>query len=200
MKTQEPINLDATDGCLQVEKHGDGNSARHDIVVKGTQYNLSEFERLGDGFLLSITGEWEFDDFIEGLVMARYGFKPQDVALILEMAKLAKKNENSNYFGKDCDCTYHCEKCDPTWSKKGELEGRCNRAVCAKTEQVVFFNHSTRKHYCKACAITINEANKIDAFKLYSHDLCITEDGLTPDELIRKEIIDAKKEGVQDGI
>lgn len=77
-----------------------------------------------------------------------------------------------NYFGKNCSCTYHCEKCDPSWSKKGEENGRCNRTACDTTKGVIWFNHSTRKWYCAKCARDLNHYNQGDAHKLFGHELC----------------------------
>lgn len=55
---------------------------------------------------------------------------------------------------------------------KGEYNGECNRTACSNTG-AVYFNHSTRKHYCRSCASLINDANRLDAIRLYGHDLCL---------------------------
>lgn len=47
----------------------------------------------------------------------------------------------------------------------------CARQVCDNM-QAVYFNLSTRKMYCKECAILINKANHLEAHRLYGQDLC----------------------------
>ena len=54
---------------------------------------------------------------------------------------------------------------------KGEFDGICNRKVCEE-KPAKWFNHSTRKYYCRKCAETINRHNQQDAFRLFGHDLC----------------------------
>lgn len=60
---------------------------------------------------------------------------------------------------------------------KGEHNQECNRTVC-KNENAQFYNHSTRKYYCAACAILINDANRNDAMRMFGHDICTLQ--LTP--------------------
>ncbi len=48
---------------------------------------------------------------------------------------------------------------------------KCNRAAC-NNQDAQWFNHSTRKYYCADCAAKLNKLNKVDALKLYGHDLC----------------------------
>jgi len=55
---------------------------------------------------------------------------------------------------------------------KGELNGLCNVSACKSANWVEYYNHSTRKHYCKSCANKINVANHVDAMRLYGHELC----------------------------
>lgn len=56
---------------------------------------------------------------------------------------------------------------------KGEYLGHCNRAACLKPG-ANFYNHSTGKYYCAACAHWLNtdKVNKIYAMLWYKHDLC----------------------------
>lgn len=54
---------------------------------------------------------------------------------------------------------------------KGDLGGECYRTACSN-KGANYYNHSTRKHYCKPCALLINDANRIDAMRLYGHELC----------------------------
>ena len=54
---------------------------------------------------------------------------------------------------------------------KGEFRGICYRTVC-QNKPAIWFNHSTRKHYCTGCADLLNQENKRDAQQLYGHDLC----------------------------
>lgn len=59
---------------------------------------------------------------------------------------------------------------------KGFHRGHCNRQSCLSPEDVVWFNHSTRKFYCKECAIELNEMNKKEAIEFYGHDICLQMD------------------------
>jgi hypothetical protein len=54
---------------------------------------------------------------------------------------------------------------------KGTENGNCNRTACQKPG-ATWFNHSTLKFYCPACASLLNEANRVDAMKHFGHDLC----------------------------
>lgn len=60
------------------------------------------------------------------------------------------------------------EQIQLTKGKYGEI---CYRTACNNTN-AVFYNHSTREHYCPACAKLINTANYADAQRLYGHELC----------------------------
>jgi hypothetical protein len=54
---------------------------------------------------------------------------------------------------------------------KGELGGSCNRSHCLRPG-ANWYNHSTRKHYCRACAEDLNHYNRKDAHEIWGHDLC----------------------------
>jgi len=56
---------------------------------------------------------------------------------------------------------------------KGEFEGHCNRSACLKPG-ANWYNHGSRKYYCRACAEWLNtdKFNKADAMELWGHDLC----------------------------
>lgn len=54
---------------------------------------------------------------------------------------------------------------------KGTFNGECNRTACPN-HGAVWFNHSTRAFYCIDCAALLNYANKVDAHRLFGHDLC----------------------------
>jgi hypothetical protein len=54
---------------------------------------------------------------------------------------------------------------------KGIKNGNCNRSACQKPN-AVYFNHSTEKYYCHACAVLINDANRADSIRLFGHELC----------------------------
>lgn len=54
---------------------------------------------------------------------------------------------------------------------KGKYGGNCNRTACQKPG-AVWYNHSTREHYCSSCASTLNEVNRADAMRMFGHDLC----------------------------
>ena len=77
-------------------------------------------------------------------------------------------------------------------NKQGVKNGVCNRTICMSDKNVVFFNHSTRKYYCLECALLLNEANKHDAYRLYRHALCMTDEHELPKEYIKN--IKYKKE------
>lgn len=56
----------------------------------------------------------------------------------------------------------------------GLLGGLCNRQAC-RTPGADWFNHSTQKYYCCACAIEINRQDELtdsDGADLYGHELC----------------------------
>lgn len=57
---------------------------------------------------------------------------------------------------------------------KGEYNQECNITSCQKPNSAVWFNHSTRKFYCESCAERLNNDyfNKIDAHRMFGHDLC----------------------------
>jgi len=57
---------------------------------------------------------------------------------------------------------------------KGELNGSCNITSCQKPNSATWYNHGTRKYYCKSCAMRLNndEFNKRDAMRMFGHDLC----------------------------
>jgi hypothetical protein len=73
-----------------------------------------------------------------------------------------------------------CDEC-VQHKEKGEKNGLCNRTACQSPHNVIFFNHSTRKYYCPACAHDLNDDpyNHRDAMRLYGHELC-TRDLDTP--------------------
>jgi len=55
---------------------------------------------------------------------------------------------------------------------KGALGGSCNRTACLRPNSAYWYNHSTRKHYCRSCARELNKVNRTDALELFGHDLC----------------------------
>jgi hypothetical protein len=54
---------------------------------------------------------------------------------------------------------------------KGLFNGNCNRTACQKPE-ATWYNHSTQAYYCAECANLINFHNRLDAMRLFGHDLC----------------------------
>lgn len=61
-----------------------------------------------------------------------------------------------------------------TPENKGEKGKNCNRTAC-QTHGATWYNLSTRAYYCAECALLINEANMMDAVKLYGHPfLCVS--------------------------
>ena len=59
---------------------------------------------------------------------------------------------------------------------KGLRGGNCNRTACQKPN-AIYYNHSTRKYYCPACAMMLNEYSAKEAKEMFGHDLC-TIDGM----------------------
>jgi len=55
---------------------------------------------------------------------------------------------------------------------KGDYQQECNRTVC-KNSHADYYNYSTRKYYCAPCAFLINDANRLDAIRLFGHELCL---------------------------
>lgn len=56
--------------------------------------------------------------------------------------------------------------------QKGDYEYLCYRTIC-NNKKAIYYNHSTKKHYCQECADFINNENRKDALRLYGHELCI---------------------------
>jgi hypothetical protein len=54
---------------------------------------------------------------------------------------------------------------------KGAYNGLCNRKAC-QLPGAQYYNHSTQLYYCATCAELINHANRMDAQRLYGHELC----------------------------
>lgn len=55
---------------------------------------------------------------------------------------------------------------------RGEKNGLCNVTACRAANWVEYYNHSTRKFYCKSCAMKLNRIHRADAMELWGHDLC----------------------------
>jgi hypothetical protein len=72
---------------------------------------------------------------------------------------------------------------------KGKLNEECNRTACQKPG-AVYYNHSTREHYCAECAYLINMANHNDAMRMFGHKLCtpVSEDRFIESSKWWKEI------------
>ena len=58
---------------------------------------------------------------------------------------------------------------------KGSFNSECNRTDCKKP-QAVFYNYSTKKYYCPACAKIINTYNRVEAMEMFGHDLCLYQE------------------------
>ena len=60
-----------------------------------------------------------------------------------------------------------------TVSDKGDFNGSCNITACQKPNSATWFNHSTRKYYCKSCAMRLNSDpyNNSYAQKELGHNL-----------------------------
>lgn len=61
----------------------------------------------------------------------------------------------------------------PNKPDKGLFGGSCNRRACQRPG-ADWFNHSTRRYYCRSCAHTLNTDpfNARDAQEMYGHQLC----------------------------
>lgn len=57
---------------------------------------------------------------------------------------------------------------------KGEYGGSCNITRCQRPNSATWFNHSTRKYYCRSCAHDLNydTFNCKDAMDMWGHLLC----------------------------
>ena len=54
---------------------------------------------------------------------------------------------------------------------KGQYNAECNRTAC-NNQEAIYYNHSTREHYCHSCAMEINYWNRKDSIEMFGHDLC----------------------------
>lgn len=54
---------------------------------------------------------------------------------------------------------------------RGKFMGRCNRKVCS-TPNPVWYNHLTKRYYCRACALMINRANRAESATWFGHNVC----------------------------
>ena len=68
---------------------------------------------------------------------------------------------------------YQPDEHDVTNPHTHDKGGLCNREAC-QSPGAYWYNHSTRRYYCDACAHRLNtdEFNMRDAARLYGHDLC----------------------------
>ena len=57
---------------------------------------------------------------------------------------------------------------------KGLKGGSCNMTAC-QGPGANWYNYSTQKYYCRRCAEDLNRANRMDAHRLYGHDLCLID-------------------------
>lgn len=69
-----------------------------------------------------------------------------------------------------------------TVSNKGQLDGTCYRTICDNTP-ALYWNKSTKKHYCVACAEMINDAIRGEAYALYGAELCQLDESLQEDDI-----------------
>jgi hypothetical protein len=78
-------------------------------------------------------------------------------------------------FNNSTGFTYgHSSKSEPDPKLKGVEFGNCNRTSC-QSRGAIWYNHSTQAYYCTPCARNINELNRMEAMRLYGHDLCTLE-------------------------
>ncbi len=64
---------------------------------------------------------------------------------------------------------------------KGDYLEACNITACDTHKPAVYYNHSTRKYYCKSCAMRLNTDpyNHRDAMRMFGHTLCTLETELS---------------------
>jgi hypothetical protein len=57
---------------------------------------------------------------------------------------------------------------------KGKYGGSCNITRCQRPNSATWYNHSTRKYYCRGCACELNydRFNHRDAMEMWGHFLC----------------------------
>ena len=57
---------------------------------------------------------------------------------------------------------------------KGIYGGACNITHCQRPQSAFWYNHSTRKYYCRACAADLNydRFNYRDSMEMWGHFLC----------------------------
>lgn len=78
---------------------------------------------------------------------------------------------NAENCPKGCDPDLHKEL-NPELNIKGKFNGVCNRSSCLDDYDVTWFNHRTRKFYCRSCAMLLNKENEVDSMRLLGKDLC----------------------------
>lgn len=54
---------------------------------------------------------------------------------------------------------------------RGRYMGRCNRVACDQPNPI-WFNHLTKRYYCRACALMINRANRAESHEWFGHNVC----------------------------
>lgn len=56
---------------------------------------------------------------------------------------------------------------------KGLKNGSCNH-TCCQEPPADYYNHSTRKWYCRPCAMVLNKVNH-ECLQIYGYELCTHE-------------------------
>jgi hypothetical protein len=82
--------------------------------------------------------------------------------------------------------------------KKGVMGGLCNRTAC-QAPGAVYFNRSTLRYYCEACAELLNRENADEAQRLFGGPLCVFDppapslaSGATPDVLTPEYVVEVR--------
>lgn len=65
---------------------------------------------------------------------------------------------------------------------KGTLGNECYRKMCDKFP-AMYYNKSTKMHYCIECASQINDATRDQAYALFGAELCQLDESLTPTQV-----------------
>lgn len=69
-----------------------------------------------------------------------------------------------------------------TTTDKGTLGAECQRTACKNTP-ALYWNKSTRRHYCKKCSMEINDFARGRSYELFGAELCQLDESLTPERI-----------------
>ena len=92
----------------------------------------------------------------------------------LQKVPKSKKSNGGYYDVPRIQQTRQEEALPKTAPDKGRYGGSCNITRCQRPASAYWFNHSTRKYYCRGCAWDLNHDsfNKREALEMWGHLLC----------------------------